>query len=264
MANIRAKQITKLNRLAGFRFVGATMRSLRFELSVATQEKEHVGSGFAHISFQTERATGFDTLRHILRSQQLSGRLRPAMLLAAVSDAPYLARAAIWRAFYKQLLWPAPAKYELHVVAEQLPHPENRITLSTEHDAFGVPRAAIEWRVREQDCRTFSVFRRYFDQFWNRHGLRSVGNLNWTYEPDARSLDEGSYGDVYHPGGCTRMGTNPRCAVVDANLRTFEIENLSIASTSVFPSGGGENPTLMLMLLTLKLADHLCTRVRIQ
>jgi choline dehydrogenase-like flavoprotein len=63
--------------------------------------------------------------------------------------------------------------------------------------------------------------------------------------------------DIYHPAGSTRMGTNGREAVVDSDLRVLTLPNLWVASTSTFPSLGTANPTLTLMLLTLRLGDHL-------
>ena len=261
VAGISAKQIARLNRLAAFRFVGSTMRSLRFELSTMVQETECVGSAFGHISFRTERTTGFDALRQFLRSQQRSGEIQPTLLLAALRDAPYLAKVGLWRTFYNQLLWPVPATYELHVVAEQRPQADNQITLSGETDSFGLPVAAIKWQVTQEDCNTFSVFKHYFDRFWNRRGLGALGDLNWTYEHRAGAVNQALQADVYHPGGSTRMGTDARSAVVDSDLRSFEISNLWISSTSVFPSGGGANPTLTLMLLTMRLADHLCSEL---
>ena len=70
------------------------------------------------------------------------------------------------------------------------------------------------------------------------------------------------YADVYHPGGSTRMGTDRHTAVVDANFRSFAVENLWVMSTSAFPSGGGANPTLTLMLFAMRLADHLSHKLR--
>lgn len=263
-ANIRAKRVTKLNRMAGFRFVGSTMRSLRFELSPSAQERECVGSALAHISFRTDGSTGFDTLRFFLRSLQQSGRLRPDLFLTAIRDVPYLFHLGLWRVLRNQLLWPSPATYELHVVAEQLPQPDNYISLSSETDLFGQPLAAINWRIRPNDCETFRVVRRCFDRFWNEHGLRDVGELEWKFESNINSIDQPSHADVYHPGGSTRMGIDGRSAVVDSNLRSFKVPNLWVASTSVFPSGGGANPTLTLMLFTSRLADHLGSRLKVE
>jgi choline dehydrogenase-like flavoprotein len=62
---------------------------------------------------------------------------------------------------------------------------------------------------------------------------------------------------VFHPGGTTRMGLDATTAVVNRDLRTYAVPNLWVASTSVFPSGASANPTLMLMLLTSRLAERL-------
>ena len=258
MATIRARQVIRLNRMAGYRFAGTTMRNLRFELSPAAQESEGVLSAFGHISFETEGATGFDALREFLRSLQQSGRIQPHLVLRVLQDLPYLVRAGFWRYFHKQLYWPTPAKYTLHVVAEQAPRPDNVITLATERDEFGLPMAAIDWRIREPDCMVFSAFCHRFDGFWKRHGMQAIGDLEWLAAPDAITTRQIAHGgDIYHPGGTTRMGTNARSAVVDQDLRTHAVSNLWVASTSVFPSGASANPTLMLMLFTMRLADHL-------
>jgi choline dehydrogenase-like flavoprotein len=260
VADIHAKDVRNLNRIAGFRFEGSAMRSIRFEFSAAAQERERVGSAFAHISFQTEKTTGFDALRDFMRSRQRTGRIRTSLLLDALRDVPYLAKLGLWRFRYKQLLWPTPARYELHLVAEQLPRVDNYIALSSDHDRYGLPIPAIRWTVDKADCKTFTVFKRCFEDYWGRQGLHRIADLDWKYSPN-HSLNQFDNSDVYHPGGSTRMGINRRTAVVDPNLQAFDIPNLSVASTSVFPSGGGENPTLMLMLFTMRLADYLGGRL---
>jgi choline dehydrogenase-like flavoprotein len=49
---------------------------------------------------------------------------------------------------------------------------------------------------------------------------------------------------------------------VDADLRTHRIDNLYIVSTSTFPSGGGSNPTFMLMAFALRAAEHIANRLK--
>lgn len=258
MATIRAKDVTGLNRMAGFRFVGNSMRSLRFELSPSAQAREGVPSAFGHISFQSEKPTGFDALRDLLRGVQHQGRFRPALALQLLSDIPYLLKAGYWRYAHHQLYWPTPAKYELHIAAEQLPRPDNQITLSSEKDIFGLPLAAIRWRIEPSDCTVFSTYLRLFEHYWKRSGLEKIGGLEMPAPPEAISITDISHGgSIYHPGGSTRMGPDDRTAIVDKNLQTFAVSNLSVASTSVFPSGASANPTLMLMLFTMRLGDHL-------
>ena len=53
------------------------------------------------------------------------------------------------------------------------------------------------------------------------------------------------------------MHPDPRQGVVDANCRVHGLHNLFIAGSSVFPTGGFANPTLTLLALALRLADHL-------
>jgi choline dehydrogenase-like flavoprotein len=59
-----------------------------------------------------------------------------------------------------------------------------------------------------------------------------------------------------HHMGTTRMGSDPSSSVVDANCRTHDVENLWIASSSVFPTGGAANPTLTIGALSLRVAEH--------
>ncbi len=57
--------------------------------------------------------------------------------------------------------------------------------------------------------------------------------------------------------GATRMHADPRHGVVDADCRVHGIENLFVAGSSVFPTGGSANPTLTVVALALRLAEHL-------
>jgi choline dehydrogenase-like flavoprotein len=252
LAHIRARDVTKLNQIAGFRFVGNTMRSLRFELSSTAQRRAQVGGAFGHISFRSARKSGFDALRTLMRSQQRGASMHPWELLRVFGDLPYIVRLAAWRVMYRQLLWPDPATYEFHVVAEQRPRRDSFIGLGDKTDIFGMPLATISWRIASEDHNTFVVVRRLFDRFWERHGLKSVGELIWLQQDDFRGQT-----DVFHPGGSSRMGTDRRTAVVDRDLKVFGVDNLWTASTATFPSGGSANPTLTLILFALRLADHL-------
>ena len=66
---------------------------------------------------------------------------------------------------------------------------------------------------------------------------------------------EGAVG--YHASGTCRMGATPEDGVVDGDLRVHDVDNLYVCSTAVFPSVGAVNPTLTLVALAFRLADHL-------
>ena len=139
---------------------------------------------------------------------------------------------------------------------EQLPNPDSRVTLSDQRDGFGVRRTRLDWRLTELETRTMVTFARRVRAMWATQGLATV---DVDVVPMAgRDLGlHGGYVDANHHIGTTRMGTDPKTSVVDANCRVHGYTNLYIASSSVFPTGGCSNPTLTVLALTIRLCDRL-------
>ncbi len=52
------------------------------------------------------------------------------------------------------------------------------------------------------------------------------------------------------------MHTDPKFGVVDANCQVHGVANLFLAGGSVFPTGGYANPTLTMIALGIRVADH--------
>jgi choline dehydrogenase-like flavoprotein len=128
----------------------------------------------------------------------------------------------------------------------QRPRAENRVTLDTSTtDDHGNPVPEIRWSLDDATRRTL----RRANEI-QRTVLDELGaEVTWTVGPDAT-------GPAYHHMGTTRMGTDPTESVVDPRLRTHDLENLWIAGSSPFVTGGAMNPTLTLSALSLKAADH--------
>lgn len=62
-------------------------------------------------------------------------------------------------------------------------------------------------------------------------------------------------------GGC-RMGSDPRSSVVDSFCKTHDLPNVYVVDGSVFPSASEKNPTLTIMALAARTADHIAERFR--
>jgi choline dehydrogenase-like flavoprotein len=58
-----------------------------------------------------------------------------------------------------------------------------------------------------------------------------------------------------HIIGTTRVSDDPRTGVVDSDCKVHGLEGLYIAGSSVFPTSGHANPTLMLVSLAIRTAD---------
>lgn len=66
--------------------------------------------------------------------------------------------------------------------------------------------------------------------------------------------------DLGHSLGTTRMSDDPASGVVDRNCEVHGVSGLFIAGGSVFPTSGHANPTLTMLALSLRLAEHLKNR----
>jgi choline dehydrogenase-like flavoprotein len=138
---------------------------------------------------------------------------------------------------------------------EQAPNPDSRVTLVRERDALGVQRVALDWRLTHVDKLTAVRHAEAIGAELARVGAGLFRMDDWLRD----GTDEWSPRMVggYHHIGTTRMAADPKEGVVDANCRVHGIENLYVAGSSVFPTGGNINPTLTLVALALRLADHL-------
>jgi choline dehydrogenase-like flavoprotein len=135
---------------------------------------------------------------------------------------------------------------------EQRPDPASRVTLGHERDRLGRRRLRMDWRVGTD---TLHTHRRFHRLLADRLAYEDAGTLESQLLDDASCVP--AYRDAAHPMGTTRMSSSPADGVVDANLRLHAIDNLYVAGSSVFPTGGHANPTLTVVALALRLAGHL-------
>jgi choline dehydrogenase-like flavoprotein len=144
----------------------------------------------------------------------------------------------------------------LWAVSEQEPRPDNRVALSRdEKDMFGIPLTELHWRKSQRDQETLRQTALAFGEHLVDSGKGRLRLDSWLLESGDYPVDA-PIGGNHHMGG-TRMADNPYDGVVDPNCRVYGQENLFIAGSSVFPSGGCSNPTVTIVQLALRLADHL-------
>ena len=92
-------------------------------------------------------------------------------------------------------------------------------------------------------------------------GKLSIGRLRVLKERESRVWTS-QLGFGHHHIGTTRMANSPRQGVVNANLKVFGSNNLYLGGSSVFPTGGHVPPTLTLVALSIRLANHIADRYR--
>lgn len=150
--------------------------------------------------------------------------------------------------------------YGLSYHAEHFPSPSSRVTLTDEVDRLGTPRLRVDLRFEQRDAQ--ALFRAH-EVLADWLKLTGIGRLRYRQsleDTPGAILATARHGT--HQIGTVRMGTSARDSVVDTNLATFDLPNLFVASSAVFPTSGQANPTLTIVALAVRLAAHLAATVR--
>jgi len=143
--------------------------------------------------------------------------------------------------------------FSLEVHAEQIPIADSRITILEEKDTLGVPKVCIDWKYCKQDVELAEKTLKAFAEDISAQGIGEFKYDEQNFEHEL--LRFGAYGG--HHIGATRMGDDPQTSVVDKNCQVHDINNLFIASCSVFPTSSQANPTLTITAMAIRLADFL-------
>ncbi|MFN0181674.1 MAG: GMC oxidoreductase [Gemmatimonadales bacterium] len=147
--------------------------------------------------------------------------------------------------------------FPVRVMVEEPPNRSSRLTLVPgRRDGLDQPRVDLDWRL---SAAHFDGIERGVAMFARALGRHRVGRLRW---PLGREAILPALNPARHHLGTTRMSTNPRHGVVDADARMHGVENFYVAGSSIFPTTGIVNPTLTIVALTIRLADHLAGRFR--
>ena len=133
----------------------------------------------------------------------------------------------------------------------------NKITLSSSKDSTGIPKTILEYEISKNTIKTAQEMINQIGLFFINYELGRIGGDPEIYKLNSFISDAG-----YHHIGGTRMGKNKNNSVVDENLKVHETENLFVCGSSTFTTGGHANPTLSIVQLSLKLADHLNDKLR--
>ena len=134
----------------------------------------------------------------------------------------------------------------LTVTTEDLPRPENRVTLSsTLRDTHGIPAPKMTYGLDDNTRRMIA------------HGIASASQAF----AEAGAVEVVSQDLLVHAGfhllGTACMGADPGASVVDATSRAHLVPNLVILDGSVFTTAAALNPTSTLQALALRAAECL-------
>jgi choline dehydrogenase-like flavoprotein len=230
-------------------------------LSPQIQEREQLLNCHAYVdAFDPSHEdpwAALDRLKATPRSREGFAQLYPEVR-TVVSHSGKLLQGMYRRFFKHRPQLENLTRVELHCILEQIPDSESRVTLSEDKvDTLGMPLSKINWKVSEAERQTARRMTQLICEEFGRVGLPSP-KLN----PWLEKLGDWASNCVEkaHPSGATRMSDSPKLGVVDRNCQVHGINGLFVSGSSVFPTSGAANPTLMIVAGALRLADWLKAR----
>jgi choline dehydrogenase-like flavoprotein len=141
-------------------------------------------------------------------------------------------------------------QFEIVHMTEQAPDPDNRVMLGAERDSLGCRKVQLCWRWNEIDRQSIVRTQKILAEEFAGAG---IGRFNLELDKGDPQVIRPS---AHHNMGTTRMHDNPRQGVVDRNGQVHGVSNLFITGSSVFPTSSYANPTLTIIALSIRLADH--------
>ena len=133
------------------------------------------------------------------------------------------------------------------IVGEDMPRADNRITLSDEKDEHGMPIPDVHFDDHANDTAMRDHAYRQGEAIYEAVG--AVRTIRTPPYPSTHNL------------GTNRMSEKPEDGVVNRFGQAHDVPNLFVSDGSQFTTGAAENPTLTIVALALRQADHIAGRM---
>lgn len=137
--------------------------------------------------------------------------------------------------------------YLIGCLQEQIPYRESRVKLCQQLDLLGQRKLQLDWHSHPMEKH---AIQRTIEFIAKEFGASGFGRIQIDVLDSHPSIS-------YHHIGTTRMHTDLKKGIVNENCQIHGISNLFIAGSSVFPTSGIANPTLTIVALAIRLAEHL-------
>lgn len=137
--------------------------------------------------------------------------------------------------------------------------PDSRVMLADTRDSLGLRQIKLDWRLSEIDYHTMETAVLALGAQFAEQDTGRLKVLDWILaEPPAMPGKVGAdWNGAPHHMCTTRMADDPREGVVDRDCRVHGMDNLYIGGSSVFATPGYTTPTYTIVMLALRLSDHL-------
>jgi choline dehydrogenase-like flavoprotein len=171
-----------------------------------------------------------------------------------VADLPAVSKYLYYRFFDNKKVW--ITALNVRNFMEMEPLPDNLVKLSRRRDVFNMPVAYVCHKPSELDKKSMYIIHKYLANELSTSGWGKLFNQLYL-DIDPWPIDNDS---SHHLGG-TRMGDDILTSVTNKDCRLHFSPNVYVAGASLFPTSGNANPTYTIVALSIRLAEHLRTKI---
>lgn len=230
----------------------------RFELKNRFQKKNKLPSSYCHLLFVKNKKNQLDLLLKEL-FQKRKFRFKSIILIIILS-APEIIK-NIYNLFFFRILFRSvwfrmPKKILFSIVLEQVPNFNNKLFINNKNN---FNELVIDWNIEKKNIKYIKLISKTFKTAWIKSGLNKIAELETSIPNNIKQKKFVS--SAYHPTGSIRMGSKKSNSVVDKNLKLWNVNNMYICSTAIFPSSSCSNTGFTLLALAIKLEYHLKKKI---
>ena len=250
VGTIEVKNAYRMQRYFNTHLFKGGKYSIRLSLNRKFQEQKKLLNCSAAIMFPLpeDAFDPYGELKSFRKDFKLSRLIK---LSGSIVNILKSARAYIFNHFY----YKANAATILALMIEQEPTAESYISLSDKKDKFEIPEALINWNITKK---TWDTAIATATAVKNEIEHLNFGEVKLYDHLNHNNPDWSNYlSDVCHQMGGCKMSLQPQEGVVNVNLQVWGISNLYVCSCAVFPTSSHSNPTLTMLALASRLANHL-------
>jgi choline dehydrogenase-like flavoprotein len=124
-------------------------------------------------------------------------------------------------------------------------------------DKFGIPVLRFHWKWSDHETRQAAHMQKTFGDIIEAMGGRVLGKLK---TDGAEAIAPGGF--IIHEVGGAIMGADRRTSVTNEWCQTWDVKNLFVTDGAVFPSNADKNPTLTIMAVAWRAADHIAGKMK--
>jgi hypothetical protein len=225
----------------------------RLELKNKFQKKNKISSAYCHFIFEHKKEYWLNLIKNLFITKEINFKSILSIILSSLQIIKDIYNLFYFRTLNKSVWFNRQSKILFSIVLEQLPDFNNKLSLKK--NTLNSNKLIIDWKIKRKDTETIKLICSAFKNAWEKGGLNKIAKLKIKIPKSFTTKN--NFKGAQHYTGTIKIGSQRSNSVVNKDLKLWNINNLYICSTAVFPSSGCSNTGFTLLALTARLEDHL-------